>query len=106
MRRIHKLMHRKIRAVQALSPSVSSRKHDVTRTGRLDTQSMFSNMSLFSFILFSVAIRAVLKLHLPQIRHKHSNDLLSEDFKCLQLPVGLCDLAPFGNKKTGLFTIT
>lgn len=37
----------------------------------------------------------MLEIWLPQIRHKHSNDLLSKDIKCLQLPVDLCELAPF-----------
>lgn len=45
-------------------------------------------------LLFSVAARAVLKLWLPQTRRTHSNDLLSKDIKCSQLPVGLCELTP------------
>lgn len=80
-------------SVQVLSASVSSRKHwpmtnslPMTGTAKWDTELVFS---LICCIVFAIAIGAVLKPWLPQIRYEHSNDLLSKDMKCLQLPVGL-----------------
>lgn len=98
---MHKLIHRKIKE-RHFSLSLYQYSVESTMWSGLEgwnTQSVFSNISPFCCILFFVAIRAVLEIWLPQIRHKHSNDLLSRDIKCLQLPIDLCELAPFWKQK-------
>lgn len=84
----------KNRVTQALSPSVSNRKYEVTN-GRDWKVGYLAG--ILTHLLHSICCRNLgsAETWLPQIRYKHSNDLLSKDIKCLRLPVGLCELAPF-----------